>query len=203
MFSLKTWEHLAICTLLVGTLAGCVLPSAMEQANSVDNSGSSVVVVGKIEIVPPLDAVYEQKTHWNVIGDEAILNKIVMATGTDPKPVDTDLVLSEWQNAIEAELGKNFFLKGKRQRTYLKGAMVNLDVKSQDRLWFPGGLYYDVPNGADAVYVGTLRYTRDDFNKIKKVELINEYKSASREFSSRFGKGARLTQSLLKSAKVD
>jgi len=183
----------------MGALTGCVLPSAMEEASSVGKSGSSVVIVGKIEIVPPLDVKYEQRTHWNVIGDDAILNKIVMATGTDPKPVDTDnLVLSQWQDAIEAELGKVFFLTGKRQRTYLKGAMVNLDLHDQERLWFPGGLYFDIPKDADAIYLGTLRYTRNDFNEIKKVELVNEYKSASKEFSSRFGKRAMLTQSLLK-----
>ena len=188
----------------MGALAGCVLPSAMESASSVGKSGSSVVIVGKIEIVPPLDVKYEQRTHWNVIGDDAILNKIVMATGTDPEPVDIDnLVLSQWQNAIEAELGKTFYLTGKRQRTYLKGAMVNLDVLNQERLWFPGGLYYDIPKDADAVYLGTLRYTRGDFNEIKKVELINEYKSASKEFSGRFGKRAMLIQSLLKQAEVN
>ena len=185
----------------MSALTGCVLPSAMEPATSVGNAGSSMVIVGKIEIVPPLDIKYEQKTHWNVIGDDAILNKIIMATGTDAEPVDTDLVMSQWQNAIEAELGKTFFLMGKRQRTYLKGAMGNLDVMNQDRLWFPGGLYYDIPKNADAIYVGTLRYTRDDFNTIKKVELINEYKSASKEFSGRFGKGVKLTQSLLKQSK--
>jgi len=175
----------------------------MEQANSLGGSDSSVVVVGKIEIVPPLDPELEQNTHWGIIGDDVILNKIAMATGKDPKPVDTDIVMSQWQNAIEAELGKTFFLKGKRQRTYLKGAMVQLDLANQDRLWFPGGVYYDVPKGADAVYVGTLRYTRNDFNEIKKVDLINEYTSAVKEFNNRFGKGAKLTKSLLKQAKVN
>ena len=64
--------------------------------------------------------------------------------------------------------GKVFFLAGKRQRTYLKGAMVNLDLIDQDRLWFPGVLYFDIPKHAQSIYLGTLRYTRNDFNEIEK-----------------------------------
>ncbi|WP_205959719.1 hypothetical protein [Ramlibacter humi] len=59
-------------------------------------------------------------------------------------------------------------------RPYLHGAVAYLDVVRQERLVFPGGLYFDVPAGARAVYVGTVRYHRNDFNRITRVEVIDE-----------------------------
>jgi hypothetical protein len=192
---------MAVCVILAVFVAGCSMPYSMPDATRFSPSKSSVIVVGKIEIDPPIDTEFEQNTHWAILGDGAILNKIVMATGTDPGPVETgNIVFSQWQNALEAELGKTFYLVGNRQRTYLKGAMMQMDVATQERVWFPGGVYFDVPEGADAVYVGTLRYTRGDFYAIKNMEVIDEYASAAKEFSSEFGNGKKLQRSLLKSA---
>ena len=178
-------------------ITSCALPSAMQKASKIEASPSSVIIVGKIELDPPIDEKLEQRTHWGVVGDDAILSKIVMATGTDPAPVSTSIVMSEWQNAIEAEQGKTFFLHTKRQRTYLKGAMITLDVISQDRIWLPGGMYFDVPKDVQAVYIGTLRYTRNDFNDVKKIEVIDEYKKTLAEFKKRFGSNAIIKRSLL------
>jgi hypothetical protein len=56
------------------------------------------------------------------------------------------------------------------------GRERHLDLVKQEKLWFPGGYYFDVPKGAAAVYIGTLRYFRDDFNSITRVEVIDERK---------------------------
>jgi hypothetical protein len=54
--------------------------------------------------------------------------------------------------------------------------VAHLSILEQEKLWFPGGYYFDVPKGAAAVYIGTLRYFRDDFNSITRVEVIDERK---------------------------
>lgn len=190
--------RLIVFTALVAFITACTLPSAMQKASNLNTSPSDVIIVGKIELDPPIDTKYEQTTHAMVIGDDAILNKIVMSTGTDPKPVNTSITMSEWQNAIEAEQGKTFFLKSGRQRTYLKGAMITLDVVNQDRIWLPGDIHFDVPDNAHAVYIGTLRYTRNDFNDITKMEVLDEYRNALIEFKQQFGSDATMTRSLLK-----
>lgn len=182
---------------LATLISSCTFPSTMQKATKIGASPSSVIIVGKIELDPPIDNKLEQRTHWNVVGDDVILSKIVMATGTDPAPVSTSIVMSEWQNAIEAVQGKTFFLQTRRQRTYLKGAMITLDVMSQDRIWLPGGMYFDVPKDTQAVYIGTLRYTRDDFNDVKKIEVIDEYKKTLAEFKKRFGRKATMKRALL------
>lgn len=191
--------------IILSTLVtGCAFPTMMPVANTVDTTGKTVIVVGEIELDPPLEVKFEQPTHWNVIGDENLQNKVHMATGAKPKPVNTDNSIehmSQWENAMEVELGKTFFLKTAANRTYLNGAMITLDVTTHDRIWLAGGYYFDVPKGAKAIYIGTLKYTRDDFNEIKKIRLINEYKKVLPEFKKKFGNSVKLKKSLLKRLK--
>ena len=139
-------------------LVGCAIPTTLPTADDLKPSASKVVVIGKFELLPPLDPEFEQKTHWNMIGDGRIVNKVLMATGDNFKPVSTSsLKMSEWQKTIEADWGKPFMIEVPRRRTWLLGGMTQLDVYSQDRLWFPGGFYFDVPEDVDAIYIGTLR----------------------------------------------
>ena len=158
-------------------LQACTLPRALPVATDLKPGESEVVVIGKIELVPPLNPTFEQKTHWNVIGDKRMLNHVLVATAGEYKPVKTSKMdFADFQNTIEVEWGVPFMVKAPRQRTFFKGALAQLDVVNQDKLWFPGGYYFDVPKGAAAVYIGTLRYFRDDFNSITRVEVIDERK---------------------------
>jgi len=158
-------------------LQACTLPRSLPAATDLKPGESDVVVIGKIELVPPLNPKLEQKTHWNVVGDKRMLSHVLMATGGEYKPVKTSkLDGADFQNSLEVEWGVPFMVKAPRQRTYLNGALAHLDVLAQERLWFPGGYYFDVPKGATAVYIGTLRYFRDDFNSITRVEVIDERK---------------------------
>ena len=157
-------------------LQACAIPKALPEATSLDGGAGEVVVIGKIELVPPLDARFEQKSHWNVIGEKRMLGRIWMSTGAEFKPVKTsELDASQFQSSLEAQWGVPFMVKAPlQQRTWLNGGVTHLDVLRQERLWFPGGLYFDVPAGARAVYVGTLRYHRNDFNAITRVEVVDE-----------------------------
>lgn len=189
--------------LLLGTLSGCSwLSYSMPAAQSAAIATDKVIVVGRFELDPPLNPEYEQKTHWNVVGDDAITNRLFMLTAPHAKPLDTDTPsLSDFRNNIGALWDTTFFMTGPRERTHFRGGMVVLDAMSgNDRIWFPGGYYYDVPANASAVYIGTLRYTRGDFYKIKRVEVRDDYATASAQFRQQFGASATLKKSLLKRA---
>ena len=43
------------------------------------------------------------------------------------------------------------------------------------QVFLPGKLKFKLRDGDRAVYIGTMRYHRDVYNGITKVELINEY----------------------------
>ena len=164
-----------LALLLLVALQACSVPRALPEASDLRASDREVVVIGKIELVPPINAKFEQRTHWNVVGEKRMLTRVWMATGGEYKPVKTlHLDASEFQGSLEAEWGVPFMVKAPRQRTFLNGGMAHLNVLEQERLWFPGGYYFDVPPGAAAVYIGTLRFHRNDFNAITRVEVIDE-----------------------------
>ena len=154
-------------------LAACAVPHAVPEAADLKAGDGEVVVIGKIELVPPLEK-GEQKSHWNVIGEDRMF-RFWMATGPEFKPVRTgrgDAV--DFQASVEADWGQPFMVKMPRRRTYINGGATFLDGLDRSKLWFPGGLYFDVPADAKAVYIGTLRYHRNDFNTITRVEVVNE-----------------------------
>lgn len=183
--------------LLCLALQACALPKMLPEATDLRTGDAEVIVIGKIELVPPIDPKYEQKTHWNVIGEKRMLSRILIATGGQDKPVNTSkLDAADFQAGLEAEWGVPFMVKAPRQRTYLNGGLTHLDVIRMERLWFPGGYYFEVPAGAAAVYIGTLRYHRNDFNAITRVEVVDERKDVAAALKA--GSAADVRTSLLK-----
>jgi len=162
-----------IVLLICLALQACGAPGILPKATSLTDDPSSVVVIGKIELVPPIDKKLEQKSYWDV-ADSRMLAAVYMATGPEFKPVNPLSNGRDFRETVEAHWGTPYMIKAPRQRTFLNGAMAFLDVKENDKLWFPGGYYFEVPKDAVAVYIGTLRYYRNDFNKITKVEVIDE-----------------------------
>ena len=163
---------LAACVLL----QACAMVRTLPPATDLRAGEREVVVIGKIELVPPIDRTFEQRTHWNVIGEKRLLSQVWMATGGEFRPVQGPTVdVADFQDSLEAEWGVPFMVKApRRERTWINGGMAHLDLVEQERLWFPGGFYFDVPAGAGAVYIGTLRFHRNDFNTITKVEVVDE-----------------------------
>lgn len=154
-------------------LQACATPQSFPAASDLRAGGDEVVVIGKIELVPALEK-GEQVSRWNVIGEKRMF-RVWMATGAEFKPITFgDLRASEFQNSVEADWGQPFMVKVPRRRTYLNGGVTWLDAIHAQRLWFPGGYYFDVPAGAKAVYIGTLRFHRNDFNTITRVEVVDE-----------------------------
>lgn len=167
---MKAWLAILACLLL----QACAMPRALPEASDLRAGDGEVVVIGKVELVPPLER-GEQKSHWNVVGEKRLLQRVWLSTGGEYRPVKTSqLDVADFQGSLEAQWGVPFMVKAPRQRTWVNGGVAHLDVMEQERLWFPGGLYFDVPPGATAVYIGTLRFHRNDFNVITRVEVVDE-----------------------------
>lgn len=187
---------LALCCL---ALEACALPQALPPATDLQPGPAEVVVIGKIELVPPINAEFEQRTYWNAVGEDWLLTNLFMATGPEYRPVNTsEPDGSDFENSLEVKWGLPFLVKAPRQRTFLNGGMTYLDMVEREQLWFPGGYYFDVPSGAVAVYIGTLRYHRNDFNTITKVEVINEPRDIAAALKVIGGEAGQVRTSLLK-----
>jgi hypothetical protein len=181
---------------LVLLLQACAIPHSFPEASDLKSGSDDIVVIGKIELVPGLEK-GEQVSRWNVIGEKRMF-RLWMATGPEFQPVRMgEMRASEFQSSLEVDWGQPFMVKAPRRRTFLNGGMTWLDVVRQERLWFPGGYYFDVPAGAKAVYIGTLRFHRNDFNTITRVEVVDDRRDIATVLKTG-GAVADVTPSLLK-----
>jgi len=177
-------------------LAACA-PAPRAPLNALSELGSDeVVLVGKVELVPAL-AKHEQKIRGNVVGN--FENRMVLVMDEKLRPLPEDLRLADYAGRIEALMGSTFFVRSKAQPAYVLGGVVFLDMggNSQQKAYFPGGFQVAAKPGERAVYIGTLRYHRDEFFEVQRVTVVDEYKQASAEFEAKFGKGQTLRRALL------
>ncbi len=66
----------------------------------------------------------------------------------------------------------------------------------QSKVYFPGGLKVSIQSGDKAVYIGTIRYHRDEFFNITKTRIVDDYGRANAEFKKQFGTKVALRKSL-------
>lgn len=177
-------------------LAACA-PAARAPLTSIDALGrDEVVLVGKVELVPALRK-HEQKIRGNVIGN--FENRMYLVMDEKLRPLPEDLRVADYAGRIEALMGSTFFVRSKAEPAYVLGGVVFLDMggNTQQKAYFPGGFQVAVKPGDRALYVGTLRYHRDEFFEIQRITVVDEYREASAEFAAKFGKGQTLRKALL------
>jgi hypothetical protein len=188
------------CTLLLAlALAGCA-PAPLAPVDSERSVGSGeTIVVGRVELVPPLQK-GEQRLRG--IGTGAYENKMVLLTGERQRPLPADPAIADYADRIEATLGSLFFVRTRSSPFYILGGILFLEIGTgMNRAYFPGGLRVALKEGDRAVYIGTLRYHRDEFFEITRVTVVDEYNTAHAEFTKRFGSSVPLRKALMVPAK--
>ncbi|MGE5241352.1 MAG: hypothetical protein ACM3NI_06875 [Bacteroidota bacterium] len=191
----RAWRA-AAGLLLIGALGACVGP-AREPVDSLSGlDRDETVVVGRIELVPPLRK-GEQKFKGIVIGD--LKNKMILITNDHYRTLTDEPGMSDFSGRIEAKLGKTFFVRSQSKSFYILGGMLFLDLGGEEtnRAYFPGGLKVSLKPGEKAVYVGTVRYNRNEFFEITKASIVDDYERANTEFKKKFGTRYPLHKALL------
>lgn len=191
----RAWRA-AAGLLLIGALGACVGP-AREPVDSLSGlDRDETVVVGRIELVPPLRK-GEQKFKGIVIGD--LENKMILITDDKYRALTDEPGMSDFAGRIEAKLGKTFFVRSRSQPFYILGGMLFLDLGGEEtnRAYFPGGLKVSIKPGEKAIYVGTVRYQRNEFFEITKANIVDDYERANAEFKKKFGTRYPLHKALL------
>jgi len=70
-----------------------------------------------------------------------------------------------------------------------------------EEIILPAGFKINIKAKYKAVYTGKIRYIRDDFNSITRVEFKDDYKKSLKEFRKKFGKKYKLRKSLISKIK--
>lgn len=188
-------RRIVFCALLTGLVACAPPPRA--PLTSLDSLGrEEVVLVGKVELVPALRK-GEQKIRGMVVGD--FENRMYLMMDEKLRPLPEDPRIADYAGRIEALIGSTFFVRSKAVPSYVLGGVLFLDIggSSQQKAYFPGGFQVAAKPGDRAVYIGTLRYHRDEFFEITRITIADDYREASAQFEARFGKGQALRKALL------
>ncbi|HEX6158511.1 MAG TPA: hypothetical protein VFZ54_20975 [Burkholderiales bacterium] len=182
--------------LLALALAACA-PAARAPLTSLGALGSDeAVLVGKVELVPALRK-GEQKIRGMVVGN--FENTVYLMMDEKLRPMPQDPRIADYAGRIEARFGSTFFVRSKAAPSYVLGGILFLEIggSSQEKIYFPGGFQVAAKPGDRAVYLGTLRYQRDEFFEFQRITVVDEYKEANAEFQAKFGGGQALRKALM------
>ena len=155
-----------------------------------------VVVVGTITLSPKLEKdeqELDQKGVWDVMGyGEKNKNRSMITFNSKP-------VSSGYKYVINPELGKVFFFKVPRDLKYIVDGeiLTTFSRYGSEKIILPTGFKINIKSSDKAVYIGDIRYKRDDFNSITRIELKDNYRKARRVFRKKFGKKYKLRKSLV------
>ncbi len=194
--------RLAGISILALGLAACVPTSRIQPLDKLaDLPSGDVVLVGRIELDPPLKP-GEQRLSKTYAEYERLALVIV-----DEAPREIDrLGMGDMKQRINAPLGQHFFVNHPARPFYILKSWVVMqaeikmqspNARMEDPLAPLQGLFkVDVRPGDQAVYIGTIRYHRDEFFGTTKVVVRDDHAAASAEFQRRFGRSMNLRKSL-------
>lgn len=159
------------------SLGGCEHSPVTETSRLLGDG--EVTVVGRIDIVPPLT---KEDQKLKGIGSGRFKNRGYVFLSD--RFVDLFKMRSGGKHAELVDLGTHFVIKRKQfENLHYSGTMVMTKTDPYpEHVRFPGEVIYNIRAEDKAIYIGTLRYHRDEYNDIKKVEYIDEYNDALKEF---------------------
>ncbi len=171
----------------------CAYDAAAKQLKSLKSlDEDEIVLVGRVELLPPLED-FEQ--NLKTIGSKRYKNVASFMIGERAVDLENPR-LRDNKYADGVQLGQDFYIRRKRNDTFFySGSMIltsSVMGGVMDRILLPGGLKYAIRASDKAVYIGTFRYHRDDYNAITKVDLLNDFERANRAFIKQFGNGVKL-----------
>lgn len=171
----------------------------LKEADSFNNTTKDeVIIVGTIELTPKLTA-DEQKLDPSGIIDlfgygNMNRNRCMIQFNSRPEA-------DKYKSMINPELGKTFAFKVPKNMKYIVEGSILTEFSrhgNTGEILLPTWFKIDIKPTDKAVYIGKIKYTRDDFNSVTNVELKDDYKNAEKYFRKRFGKKYKLRKSLIK-----
>jgi hypothetical protein len=192
--------RVATALLLTALLSACAGPPRLPLHKLSELKPGETIVVGRVELVPPLAADEQQ---LNAMGSGYLRNLFYLITSDKYHRLTAEPSDSDYSGRIEATLGKDFTVRSSDKPFYIIAGSMTTDTgnNSGDKAYFPGGLEVPIRPGDKAIYIGTLRYYRDEFMNVKKTVLVDDYARANAEFRKTYGARYSLRKALVRLVK--
>jgi hypothetical protein len=183
--------------LSLGAFSLLAIAGARKPIQSFKNLGSNeTIVIGRVELVPPLHE-HDQKLRGPMSGK--FENKMFMMADKKYWELSEEPGFGDFKGRIDARFGEEFIVRSSNEPFFIIAGMMYLSLGHgpPDQAYFPGGLKADIRPGDKAVYIGTIRYYRDDFFEVTHIEVIDDYERVNNDFIEQFGDGHPLRKTLL------
>lgn len=176
----------------IGLLLGGCVPALEEVKSAKDLKPNEILLVGKVELVPKLEKFEQQNLKGLGTGKFKGRFGLIFAEQKPSykKGSQSGTTYKQMDNYALVEPGKTFFVRyPKGKPIYYLGGIIYLSSSggSLDTMKLPGGIKYAPRKNARAIYLGTIRYYRDDYNAITKVRLVNQLGQAKRALQKETG----------------
>ena len=194
----RTWV-LALAALAF--LPGCG-PSFRIPADHMDDvAADEVAVVGRVYLNPPLGK-GEQNVQWGIGMDWFRYAYLVLAPGPlgDKELPSSGTDLSPLEGAVQASWNQWFFVRMPRKDFYVQMLAYFTDVTSRldcaschtatsnwNRAYLPLDEVVRVRPDDRVLFIGSLVFYRDEFNRPRGVRAVNDVAKAGPYIRARFG----------------
>jgi len=203
MTGLKSIKLLA-CALICAAITACV-PTTESIADDVSRSTDKVILVGAFQITPtipqslntprPISRGIEVPIFGTA--EELVGNRLVtgfLPLGTQVRPSIFSGPLAGTTHSVP--LDELYFIEVDRTAIELQPSQYFLSDMGVDSIRLPGNLATATHPTAQIVYVGTVRYTRDDFFAITDVRVSDRFAQAAAAARARYGSDVTIAKSL-------
>src|ERR1035437_9069695 len=205
------------CIILLTAMAGlssCHLSIGYPERQGIISRASltphKIVLVGKVEFDPPMP---DTKQELNCPWPSYFRNLMWMVCKNELRGLDYPDKLfptsPDFGGRIVAPLGETFYVLTDADRPfYILAGVIYMSIYnygSGGRYYssiYPGSFFINIKPGDEAVYIGTIRYHRDNFCGLKKVEIIDEYDREMPQFRVRFG-AMKLSKAVIRQPRED
>jgi hypothetical protein len=93
--------------------------------------------------------------------------------------------------------GETFYIMLKKIKYFGIAAAFYMERDGEAEFIFaPAAFALDIQPGDKAIYIGTIKYTRDLYYEWKNVEVIDEYNSVLPDFRKKFAASVKLRKTL-------
>jgi hypothetical protein len=157
---------------------------------------NETVVVGRVELVP---ALHEHDQRLRGPMSRKYANKMFLMIDAEHWELTEEPGFGDFKGRIDAPFGEEFIVRSSTEPFYVIAGMMflSLGYGTPDQAYFPGGLKANIRPDDKAVYIGTIRYHRNEFFEVTDAEIVDEYDRVKREFEKQVGDEYPLRKALL------
>jgi hypothetical protein len=147
-------------------------------------SDGEVVIVGRVELVPPLAADEQGVVGQNTIATIDYENQAYFITDNHYRDVGPAPEPAEFDGGLKASLGTPFHVRAPDTPFYvLRGGIFLKTGQINEIAYLPAGFVVQLTPADRAVCIGTLRYARNEFMDILRVDIIDDCARISEWFA--------------------